>query len=84
MERKLTSAFTHQNISRKPPGDDGNIAYEVLQQTNLANHFTLVEEWANRKALDAHIMAGHTRLFREKLSPMEGALYDERFYKVLD
>lgn len=23
----------------------------------------------------------HTREFRESLSPMEGALYDERFYK---
>jgi quinol monooxygenase YgiN len=56
----------------------------VLQQTNLANHFTLVEEWADRKALDAHIMAANTRLFREQLSPMEGALYDERFYKVLN
>jgi hypothetical protein len=22
--------------------------------------------------------------FREQLSPIEGALYDERFYKVLD
>jgi quinol monooxygenase YgiN len=64
--------------------DHGNIAYEVLQQANLANHFTVVEKWANWKALDAHIIARHTRLFRERLSAMEGALYDERFYRALN
>jgi quinol monooxygenase YgiN len=65
-------------------GEQGNIAYEVLQQADLANHFNLVEAWANRKALDAHIMAAHTRAFRERLSPIEGALYDERLYSVLN
>jgi hypothetical protein len=28
-------------------------------------------------------MAAHTRAFREKLMPIAGALYDERFYKAL-
>jgi quinol monooxygenase YgiN len=63
--------------------DPGNISYEVLQQANRANHFTVVEAWANREALDAHVMAAHTRAFREKLLPLAGALYDERFYKLL-
>lgn len=63
--------------------DPGNISYEVLQQANRPNHFTVVEAWTTRKALDAHAMAAHTRAFREKLSPMAGALYDERFYKAL-
>jgi len=43
----------------------------------------VVEVWANRKALDDHANAKHTRAFREKLSPMAGALFDERFYMVL-
>jgi quinol monooxygenase YgiN len=64
--------------------EHGNIAYEVLQQSDPVNHFTVLEAWTNRKALDAHIMAEHTRLFRERLSPMQGALYDERFYRVLN
>jgi quinol monooxygenase YgiN len=64
--------------------DDGNISYEVLQQEKLSNHFTVVEEWTSRKALNAHAIAAHTRAFRERLSPMAGALYDERFYKELD
>jgi quinol monooxygenase YgiN len=65
-------------------GDAGNISYEVLQQANRGNHFTVIEAWTNRKALDAHAMAAHTRAFREKISPVAGALYDERIYKALN
>jgi quinol monooxygenase YgiN len=64
--------------------DAGNISYEVLQQANRGNHFTVIEAWASRKALDAHAMAAHTRAFREKISPVAGALYDERIYKALN
>jgi quinol monooxygenase YgiN len=64
--------------------DPGNINYMVLQQADRSNHFAVFEVWANRKALDGHAEAAHTRAFREKLSPMAGALYDERFYKALD
>jgi quinol monooxygenase YgiN len=60
--------------------DYGNVDYEVLQQENRGNHFTVVEEWMSRKALDAHTVAAHTRAFRERLAPMLGALYDERLY----
>ena len=64
--------------------DAGNISYEVLQQANRGNHFTVVEAWTDRKALDAHVMAAHTRTFREKLGPIAGALYDERIYQALN
>ena len=64
--------------------DAGNISYEVLQQANRGNHFTVVEAWTNGQALDAHAMAAHTRAFREKISPVAGALYDERIYKALN
>jgi quinol monooxygenase YgiN len=65
-------------------GDAGNISYEALQQANRGNHFTVIEAWTNRKALDAHAMAAHTRAFREKISPVAGALYDDRVYKTLN
>jgi quinol monooxygenase YgiN len=64
--------------------DPGNISYEVLQQADRSNHFTVVEEWTNMNAANAHAMAAHTRAFREKLMPFAGALYDERFYKALN
>jgi len=64
--------------------EPGNISYQVMQQANRGNHFTVVEAWASTKARDAHAMAAHTRSFREKLTPLAGALYDERFYRALD
>jgi quinol monooxygenase YgiN len=62
----------------------GNLRFDVVQQTNRPNHFTVVEAWRDRPAFDAHGMAAHTRKFREQLAPMSGALYDERLYSLLD
>jgi quinol monooxygenase YgiN len=61
--------------------DDGNLRYDVLQWDGHPNHFTLVEAWRDRKAFDASAAAPHTKEFRQKLTPLEGALYDERLYQ---
>jgi quinol monooxygenase YgiN len=66
--------------TRKEPSA---LRFEAWQQNNRANHFTVMEIWKNRAAVDGHIAAAGTREFREKLGPMSGALYDERFYKSL-
>jgi len=63
--------------------DDGNLRYDVLQWDGHPNHFTLVEAWRDRKAFDASAAAPHTKQFRQKLTPLEGALYDERLYQVV-
>jgi quinol monooxygenase YgiN len=73
-----------QAMSVDTAKDPGDIEYEVLQQADHANHFTVVEEWTDRAAADTHAMAAHTRAFREKLIPIRGALYDERLYSALD
>lgn len=73
-----------KNMSADTAKDPGNIGYLVLQQANRPNHFTVFEKWRGMKSAEAHAMADHTRAFREKLLPMAGALYDERFYKALD
>ncbi|HEV2097991.1 MAG TPA: antibiotic biosynthesis monooxygenase [Stellaceae bacterium] len=65
---------------RKMPG---NLRFDVLQVDGHANHFTLIEGWRDRKAFDASLMAAQTRDFRQKLTPLEGALYDERLYHAL-
>ena len=70
-------------MSTDTHSDPGNISYDVLQQADRPNHFTLVEEWADRKALEDHAMAAHTLAFRQKLLPMAGGLFDERFYAIL-
>jgi len=58
----------------------GNLRFDVLQQEGRANHLPLVEAWRDAQAQSAHAMAGHTRAFRAKLVPLQGALYDERLY----
>ena len=63
--------------------DDGNLGYDVLQWDGHPNHFTLVEAWRDRKAFDASAAAAHTKEFRQKLTPLEGALYDERLYQAV-
>jgi len=61
--------------------DTGNARYDVLQWEGHPNHFTLVEVWRDRKAFDAAATAPHNKDFRQKLTPFEGALYDERLYQ---
>jgi len=63
---------------------DGNLRFEVVQQINRQNHFTVVEIWKDAKAVEAHSIAPATREFRDKLATMTGALYDERMYKAID
>src|SRR5258705_1957451 len=63
---------------------DGNLRFEVVQQVNRQNHFTVVEIWKDAKTVEAHSMAPATREFRDKLASMTGALYDERMYKAID
>jgi quinol monooxygenase YgiN len=63
---------------------DGNLRFEVVQQVNRPNHFTVLEIWRDAKAVEAHSMAAPTREFRDKLASMTGALYDERMYRAID
>ena len=62
--------------------DDGNLRYDVVQWDGHPNHFTLIEVWRDRKAFDASVTAPHNKEFRDKLTPLEGALYDERLYQL--
>jgi quinol monooxygenase YgiN len=68
------------DTGRKMPG---NLWFDVLQVDGHPNHFTLVEGWRDREAFDASLMSAVTRDFRQKLTPLEGALYDERLYRAL-
>ena len=63
--------------------DDGNLRYDVVQWDGHPNHFTLIEVWRDRKALDASVTTPHNKQFRDKLTPLEGALYDERLYQAV-
>jgi len=61
--------------------DGGALRFDALIQDARPNHFHLIEAWANRGVREAHALTDHTRQFRAKLVPFEGALYDERLYE---
>lgn len=63
--------------------DDGLIRYDVYQQLDRPNHFTVFSAWDNRRNFDANGNTEHWRNFRASLSPRLGALYDERLYSHL-
>jgi quinol monooxygenase YgiN len=64
--------------------DQDNLRFEVVQQINRPNHFTVIEIWRDTKAVETHSMTAPTREFRDKLATMTGALYDERIYRAID
>jgi quinol monooxygenase YgiN len=86
----VTGQFKDEAIAmmRKLAGDSrpqaGCQRFEVWDQNNRLNHFTMVEIWKDRAALDAHNAAAPTREFRDKLGHMMGALYDDRRYRSLE
>ncbi len=81
---KDTTVPMLQQLAEASRKDAGNKRFEALQQANRPNHFTVVEAWADRKAYESHVLADHTRQFRDKLGPMSGALYDERLFKAVN
>jgi quinol monooxygenase YgiN len=62
----------------------GALRYDVLQHMMRANHFTVVETWANQAAYDAHAAAPHTKQYREAMVPVTGSPLDERIYKAIE
>ena len=66
--------------SRKEPG---SVRFDIFQQGSRPNHFTVVEIWKGQSAYDSHITAADTKKFRDQLTPMSGALYDERLYRAI-
>ncbi len=60
-----------------------NLRFDVLVQTNRANHMTLIEGWKQLADKDAESAAAETISFRHDLLPMSGSPYDERTYRPL-
>jgi quinol monooxygenase YgiN len=79
-DKGLAALTALSGPSRK---DAGNLRFDVVHQKSRTNHFTVVEVWKDQRANDAHELAAHTRAFRAALTPITGALYDQRWYKPL-
>jgi quinol monooxygenase YgiN len=65
--------------SRQEPG---NLRFDVLQHTMRGNHFTVIETWRDQAALDGHVVAAHTKKYRDQVLPLTGSPLDERVFKA--
>ena len=63
--------------------DPGFERYEVLQEAARQNHYTLVEVWRSQSDFDHYVASAHCKAFREKLLPMLGSPFDERFHTIV-
>lgn len=77
------SALVKQ-LSEASRNDQGNLRFDAWTQSSRPNHMTVVEIWVDRKAMQAHSAGAHTVAFRDKLAPLSGSLYDERFYRAVN
>jgi quinol monooxygenase YgiN len=57
--------------------------FDALVWDGHPNHFHLIEAWTDPGTRQVHAYADQTKTFRARLVPFEGALYDERLYKVV-
>jgi quinol monooxygenase YgiN len=69
------------DASRSEPGC---LRLDVTQHTMRANHFTVVEVWADQQALDRHAAAAHTKQYRDEVQPVSGSPLDERAYRRVE
>ncbi len=54
--------------------------FEVLQQANAANHFTVLQTWTDQNALDAFEASPRVKSVRERLASSLGSPMDERLH----
>lgn len=64
--------------------EPGSLRFDVTQHTARANHFTVVEMWADQQALDRHAAAAHTKQYRDEVQPVSGSPLDERVYRRVE
>jgi quinol monooxygenase YgiN len=64
--------------------EGGNLRFDVVQYSVRPNHFTVVEQWRDQAALDAHVAAAHTLQYRDEVLPLTGSPLDERVYVAVD
>ncbi len=73
-----------QTLADASRREAGSLRFDVIQHTQRANHFTVVEHWQSQAALDAHVAAAQTRAYRDALQPLTGSPLDERAYTPVD
>ena len=72
------------SLAEASRAEPGNVRFDVTQHMMRANHFTVVEVWADQQALDRHAAAAHTKQYRDDVQPGTGSPLDERAYRRVE
>lgn len=63
---------------------EGNLRFEVWQQTDRTNHFNLISGWINESQFRAFAASRAVRDFRQTVGPLLGSPYDDRLFRRVD
>jgi quinol monooxygenase YgiN len=63
---------------------EGNLRFDVWQQTDRTNHFNLISGWMSESQFRAFAASRAARDFRQTVGPLLGSPYDERLFRRID
>jgi quinol monooxygenase YgiN len=63
---------------------EGNLRFDVWQQTDRTNHFNLIGGWLSESQFRAFAASRAARDFRRTVGPLLGSPYDERLFRRVD
>jgi len=63
---------------------EGNLRFDIWQQTDHANHFNLISGWISESQFRAFAASRAARDFRQTVGPLLGSPYDERLFRRVD
>jgi quinol monooxygenase YgiN len=68
-----------------PPSrkQQGNLAFDVLNQSSRLNHFSLFQAWTDLTAFNDYVEESYVRKFRDAEIKIGGSLYDQRIFQVI-
>ena len=82
-ERARVEAALRQ-LSIAARQSEGNLRFDVWQQTDRTNHFNLVSGWITESQFRAFAASRAARDFRQTVGPLLGSPYDERMFRRID
>lgn len=63
-----------RGLVAKSRAEEGNVQYNLHQNTQNANELTFIEIWASQEAIDAHNQTAHFKAFKDYIGDKVTAL----------
>lgn len=82
-DRARVETALHQ-LAATARQSDGNLGFDIWQQTERPNHFNLISGWISESQFHAFEATRAAREFREIVGPLLGSPYDERLFRRVD